>query len=91
MPNKQTGKTPMANFISELNALMVLPRFDLAMRLIKIRNQLEAANVELASAKESLADNQANIKRKRRALSNTMRIVRSLRQTVKRRRKSWLR
>lgn len=67
--------------------LMELPKSELVNRIIRMRAELEEAHLKLGMARVTIAENQSAIKHKSLALRNVMRIVRSLRQTVKRRRK----
>lgn len=68
--------------------LMDMPKSELATSIIRMRSQLEDASLKLALAKVSIAESHATIKRNNRALARMNRQRRSLKNTVKRRRKN---
>lgn len=59
----------------------------MAEKTAALESELNNVRAELAVAKSIIADSQATIKRKSHGLRRIMRTLRSLRQTVKRRRK----
>lgn len=70
-----------------LSILLEQTTAELAEAIIRLRAELEETQLKLTLARVSLKDNQATIKRKSQALRNISLQRRSLRQTVKRRRK----
>lgn len=68
--------------------LVKLKKQELADLVISTRERLKTANLKLALARIAIADHQKSIESKRQALDRAQKSVRSLKDTVKRRRKS---
>lgn len=73
--------------MASLDELLELKPDELIRLVLHLRAQLEDAHVKLGLARVSTAEIMASLKRKSRALRNIEAQRRSLRQTVKRRRK----
>jgi hypothetical protein len=70
-----------------LDALLELTADELVRLVLHLRAELENAQMKLGLARVAIADSHAALKRKSRALRHVEAQRRSLRQTVKRRRK----